>query len=206
MARPRLAENDTETGERILAAAEEAFARHGYAETRLEDVAAAAGVRRPSLLYHFGSKDALYANTVRRVFEGLRSALVKAMSSEGTFEERVDATVGDYVAFLVAHPNLARIFLREVLDTAGPGRALLESEVAPLLEVVELFVRDGGRGKLAKNADVRGAVLNVVGGAVLYAVAGDLRPLLWREGSPASFAAGMQQLFRTMILEKRSRR
>src|SRR3954469_9253472 len=157
MGRPRLAANDAATTERILLPAEDAFARHGFAETRLEDVAAAAGVRRPSLLYHFGTKDALYEATVRRVFDGLRTALVKAMSSEGTFEERLDKTVGDYVAFLVAHPNLARIFLREILDAGGPGRITMDTEVKPLIELAERFLREGGRGKLVRHVDVRGA-------------------------------------------------
>ncbi len=205
MARPRFADIDTDTVERILAAAEAAFAHNGYAGTRLEDVATTAGVRRSSLLYHFGSKDQLYAVTVRRVFDGLRDALVHAMSSAGTFEQRMDATVRDYVAFLVAHPHLARIFLREVLDPVGPGRALIEKEVAPLIELGERFLHEEGGAKLAAGVDLRGALLVVVGGAVLYAVAGELRPVLWGNTSSAKFVTNVQSYSRDMILKKRSR-
>lgn len=205
MGRPRLVDVESDTGERILAAAEAAFAHHGYAAARLEDVAAVAGVRRSSLLYHFASKEQLYAVTVRRVFDGLRDALVNAMSSAGTFEQRLDTTVRDYVAFLVAHPNLARIFVREVLDPVGPGRALIEKEVAPLLELAEKFLHEEGGKKLARGVDVRGALLLVVGGAVLYAISGELRPVLWRSASPTTFATHVQSLSRDMILKKRSR-
>jgi AcrR family transcriptional regulator len=44
----------------ILRAAGPLFARDGYAGTRLDDVAAAAGVTKPILYRHFDSKKALY--------------------------------------------------------------------------------------------------------------------------------------------------
>jgi AcrR family transcriptional regulator len=44
----------------ILRAAGPLFARHGYAGTRLDDVAAAAGVTKPIVYRHFESKKALY--------------------------------------------------------------------------------------------------------------------------------------------------
>jgi AcrR family transcriptional regulator len=44
----------------ILREAGRLFARHGYAGTRLEDVAAAAHVTKPIVYRHFGSKKGLY--------------------------------------------------------------------------------------------------------------------------------------------------
>ena len=44
----------------ILRAAGPLFARHGYAATRLEDIAAAAHVTKPILYRHFDSKKGLY--------------------------------------------------------------------------------------------------------------------------------------------------
>jgi AcrR family transcriptional regulator len=44
----------------ILRAAGPVFARDGYAATRLDDVAAAAGITKPILYRHFESKKALY--------------------------------------------------------------------------------------------------------------------------------------------------
>ena len=48
------------TVERLLEAGEAEFAARGYADARLEDIAAAVGVRRASLLYHFATKQELY--------------------------------------------------------------------------------------------------------------------------------------------------
>ena len=56
MPRPKHNANAIPTEERILAAAEQIFGEQGFERSRLEDIAAVAGIRRPSLLYHFKSK------------------------------------------------------------------------------------------------------------------------------------------------------
>jgi AcrR family transcriptional regulator len=54
-----------ETRERLLRAAADAFARHGYDGTRVADIAAAAGVSNGALYAHFGSKAELLAAALR---------------------------------------------------------------------------------------------------------------------------------------------
>jgi TetR/AcrR family transcriptional regulator len=79
MARPRADAHARPTTERILDAALAEFANRGFGPARLEDISKAASIRRPSLLYHFGSKEKLYEAVVRRTFAELREALAAAM-------------------------------------------------------------------------------------------------------------------------------
>jgi AcrR family transcriptional regulator len=65
----------------ILREAARLFARHGYAGTRLDDVAAAAHVTKPVVYRHFESKKALYM-----------ALLAKHRDDLPTFFERVDGT------------------------------------------------------------------------------------------------------------------
>jgi AcrR family transcriptional regulator len=54
----------------IVAAAGELFVRHGYAATSLADVAAAAGVARPTVFAAFGSKPALLKQVLDEALAG----------------------------------------------------------------------------------------------------------------------------------------
>ncbi len=68
----RRSRRKTERPAELTAAALDLFVEHGYAATRLEDVARAAGVSKGTLYLYFDSKEALFKAVVR---EGIVSAL-----------------------------------------------------------------------------------------------------------------------------------
>ncbi|MBL9101630.1 MAG: TetR/AcrR family transcriptional regulator [Myxococcales bacterium] len=167
------------TPERLLDAAEQAFAVTGYGATRLEDIATAAGIRRPSLLYHYPSKDSLYAAVVHRAFAQLGAVLAEAMALQVSFVERLAAVCNGFTRFLADNPAPARLLVREVVDAEGPGRDILLGEVAPLLDIVERFVRLEGRGLVRPGLPIRAAILQVASGSLLRTASGGLRDPLW---------------------------
>ena len=68
----------TDTRERLLSAAADAFARRGYDGTRVADIAAAAGVSNGALYAHFGSKADLMVAALRRHGPRLLAELLAA--------------------------------------------------------------------------------------------------------------------------------
>lgn len=184
MARPPADSIAIETPERILAAAEIEFATHGLALARLSDIAARAGIRRPSLLHHFASKERLYEVVVRASFERLGGALRTCWVGQGAFVAQLAAVTRAFDAFLQAEPEVARLVVRELLAPGGPGQAVLLGEVAPLLDEIETWIVAAGGPRLRAGMPVRAAVLHVVSDALLQSASGALRTPLWGEPPP----------------------
>ena len=104
------------TRARILAAAETLFAERGLAETRLEDVAAAVGIRRASIVYYFADKPALYDAVLADVFGGLLARIEPVLTTGESLAERAVAAVSVWIDTIAGRPSTARILLREVAD------------------------------------------------------------------------------------------
>ncbi|AIF48008.1 TetR/AcrR family transcriptional regulator [Dyella japonica] len=103
------------TKERILGAAEELFARHGFEGASLRQLTAAAGVNLAAVNYHFGSKDRLIEEVFRRRLDQLNSrrlaGLQKIAGEPGT-------TIEDVLAAFIApalelsHDGNGSLFMR----------------------------------------------------------------------------------------------
>jgi AcrR family transcriptional regulator len=182
VARPLARSIRVATPERLLDAAEEEFAARGYASCRLEDVAARAGITRPSLLHHYPAKDELYAAVVSRAFALLGAELHVAMAGDRAFLETLDALIDAFVAFVDRRPAVAALIVRELLDRNGPGSRILLQQVAPLLDRVEAFIRRKGPGARSTDVPVRAALVHTCAGVLLRAASGPLAPPLWGPG------------------------
>ncbi|MEV0245904.1 TetR/AcrR family transcriptional regulator [Nocardia sp. NPDC050712] len=95
--------------EEILDAAVKVFARKGFAASRIEDVAAEAGIAKGSVYLYFESRNALLAG----VFDSYagKAAGVLAELGSGSPLERLRRLITGAVAMLAAHPDHARVLL-----------------------------------------------------------------------------------------------
>ena len=136
MGRPKLDAHPVPTTERILNAAERIFSENGYAGARLADIAAEADIRRPSLLYHFESKEVLYEAMVHRLFNRLMNSLSGQMLSDTTFEVQIIELGRAFRNFAEENTAFGRIVIRDIVDHRDPVPALLASGVVPVLDLV----------------------------------------------------------------------
>ncbi|MEU8900841.1 TetR/AcrR family transcriptional regulator [Nocardia sp. NPDC048505] len=95
--------------EEILNAAAKVFARKGFAASRIEDVAAEAGIAKGSVYLYFASRDALLTG----VFESYaaKSALTLADLGPGGPLDRLRRLIRATLELLAAHPDHARVLL-----------------------------------------------------------------------------------------------
>jgi len=178
MARPKKDPNAEPTQQRILRAAELQFGANGFVRTRLEDIAEEVGIRRPSLLYHFKTKEALYEQVVQDLFEALKEDLVSEMKP-GDFSEFVLNLSVRFMEFVEKRPSFAPIVLREMIDGSGPVHTILLHQITPVLDLIEGFVKMQGGDHLPEGLSVRTALVQVSGNILLREASGSLRIPLW---------------------------
>src|SRR6476620_9883284 len=61
----------------IIDAATEVFAREGYAEASVEDIAKVAGVAPTAIYYHFGGKEELFNQALRVAMDAWSESLIR---------------------------------------------------------------------------------------------------------------------------------
>jgi AcrR family transcriptional regulator len=112
---------------RILDAAVEVFAEHGYAGAKMQDIAARAGVV-PSVLYdHFGSKRELHIALLELHAEQLRDRSLRRLEN-ASVEELVRASIARYFEFVEQDPFIWRFLHRD--PPADPEIAAVCQEIA----------------------------------------------------------------------------
>jgi AcrR family transcriptional regulator len=105
-----------ERREVIEEAASALFAEHGYAGTRLEDIAAAAGVTKQLLYQHFSSKKALHMALLAKHRDELLAGLAHDMAAPGPLAERLPRVLDRWFAYVEEHPYALAMLFR---DTTG---------------------------------------------------------------------------------------
>jgi AcrR family transcriptional regulator len=138
----------------ILAVATRLFASRGFEGTSLGDIAAEVGMRKPSLLYHFESKEALREAVLDHVLARWTETLPRILLAATAGEDQFDAVTREIVDFLAADPDRARLIVREALDRPNEFRLQLARHVKPVVENVAGYVRRGQEhGKLRADVD-----------------------------------------------------
>ncbi len=89
--------------QQLLDVALRVFAERGFHPTSMNDLAEAAGVTKPVLYQHFGSKRELYLELLEEVGDRLRDAIGKATSEAASPREQVQRGFAAYFRYVADH-------------------------------------------------------------------------------------------------------
>jgi AcrR family transcriptional regulator len=130
------------TRERILLEASILFARQGYHNTSTREIAAAVGVRQPSLFYHFPSKTDIMATLLHIAVDGAVAAVEGQLRAEGSPAERLHRYIVQDLLTVCRSPyNLAGTTTQAVL--ADPDFADIADRYRSLFEARTRLIREG---------------------------------------------------------------
>ncbi len=150
----------------ITAAALEAFADHGFAAARLDDVARRAGIAKGSIYRYFSTKEELFRAVVRSAVvlnvEAVRGA---ADSDDGSFSEFVPRLLTAAAAVL-SRPLIAR-FVRLVIgesrNVPDVARIWHDEVVAPVIGAVTRVIARAQAAGEVRDGDPRLFAFTLVG-------------------------------------------
>src|ERR1700730_7450857 len=89
----------------LLDLAEELLIEHGYAGFSIDDLCRAAGISRPIVYEHFGSKDGIYLACLRRIRAEFEEALLAAAANGADLETTVERSAEAWFGILEREPQ-----------------------------------------------------------------------------------------------------
>lgn len=166
----RLTGQDGDIPRRLIEAASEAFARHGFAGTRVRDIVRAADVNLASVNYYFGGKEGLYAATLKELAMQ-RMEVPRTSAARG---EAVDESVHRVVLAILerfvdgdGNSNLGRILAHESMNPTAYFDLLVADFMRPELERLRAVVVRASAGQLDDDAVTRTA-MSILGQCLFY--------------------------------------
>jgi TetR/AcrR family transcriptional regulator len=168
------------TAAAILDAAERLFAERGYEGATVKAIGAAAKVNPALLSYHFGGKAGTYRAVLARRIAAFAEEGMQQLARAASPAQAVRDFAAAYMRFMLRHPTLPRLVIREVLEhdathveegvraiAAGPFQALCD------------VVREGQRrGDFRADVDPARAALSILSPLVYILVARPVASIL----------------------------
>lgn len=173
MARPKAPSPDTR--HRILAAAGEEFAAHGFAATTVDRIARRARVNKAMIYYHFPNKRALYTCIIRDVFAPITERVRTAMADEASPDKKLAQLIDTIVRSVDESTHFLPIFLREIADGGahlGPEELGL---LAGMFATVSGIIVDGGKQNAFQPVHPALAHFTLIGPLVMFRATAPVR-------------------------------
>jgi AcrR family transcriptional regulator len=105
----------------LIDATKQLLAEFDFQTVTLDQVSKSVGVAKSSILWHFGSKEALLTEAVFDLFEEIDSKLKLEKSNLETLEQRVRYLLGAVAEYFVANPSAKGIIITLIFNQQVNG-------------------------------------------------------------------------------------
>ncbi|WP_130536441.1 TetR/AcrR family transcriptional regulator [Thiomicrorhabdus indica] len=163
-----------DTYHRILEAAAELFAQHGYEAVTMRDIAKASNIKAPSLYNHFQDKQHLYQTCLQWVFRQHNDQLTSVFNSDTSTESQLKSVIQLSLAKMTEDENFRLLIQRELLQNDKTRLQFLAHEV--MYETCQQM--EGILKNLAPNADHHFLITTLMGLVMFHVQIGPMREFL----------------------------
>ncbi|MGE0284237.1 MAG: TetR family transcriptional regulator C-terminal domain-containing protein [Rhizobiaceae bacterium] len=136
----------TEKREVILEAALDVFSTHGFRGSTIDQIADAAGMSKPNLLYYFKGKEDMFETLIHRLLDTWLDPL-RALDDIGDPLTELSAYIRRKLEMARDFPRESRLFANEILQGAPRIMPMIEGELKTLVdekvEVIRGWMRKG---------------------------------------------------------------
>lgn len=183
----------------ILEAALDVFSLHGFRGATIDQIAEAAGMSKPNLLYYFPSKEAMHTNLIARLLDTWLAPL-REMSAEGEPMTEIRSYIRRKLEMARDYPRESRLFANEILQGAPRILDMLEGDLRELVDEKAEVLRGWMRQKKLVKADPYHLIFAIWATTQHYAdfdvqVRAVLGPERGGDGRFEDAAAFLEQLF-----------
>ncbi|MBO6791016.1 MAG: TetR family transcriptional regulator C-terminal domain-containing protein [Dinoroseobacter sp.] len=148
--KPRKTRIQQRNSETIIEAALDVFSKHGFRGATLDQIANAAGLSKPNLLYYFSSKEAIHAELLEGLMDTWLDPL-RALDANGDPKEQLLGYMRRKLEMSRDLPRESRLFANEVLQGAPRIGAGLGGDLKALVDEKAAIIADWSRsGRIAQ--------------------------------------------------------
>src|SRR5579863_3309665 len=179
---PASTDRSSETRTRILNAALREFSALGMAGARMDQIAAAAGVNKALLYYHFDSKENLYAAALEMIAGRVRDQSMSVFLLKATPGERLIRSALNHFDRILTQGEFQSLMQQEMMRMhQGEDSAMsivVKRVFAPMQAMHQSMVREGIASGELIDADWMQIHLSTLGANVFYFLAAPVWRLL----------------------------
>lgn len=99
--------------EEILSVARGVFAKHGYDNTNVGEIATLVGCSKGSIYYYFENKEVLFLTCVDRMMQEMLTFVKNSADTSKDEFENMEAAIEAYLVFFDKHPNFIELLIQE---------------------------------------------------------------------------------------------
>jgi len=181
------------TRERLIDAAEQLFAAHGFRGAPVRDICNLARANPGAVSYHFGGKRQLYRTVLRQAAKRLAAAAHDDETSDTTEGADVLGSLRRVFRRIQSDPTASRLLLRDLADGGTIAVEALEPTLRAALDTLGGSIGHSDTGRAS--AEVRALFLHLAAPLFLLTAAWPVvaRPLELDEAEREALAADMLQ-------------